>query len=284
MHERPITTFRPGLEPLEEKRPLSASASTAPFVNLKAGSQAPASPPADTPGALGAVRDLPTNRAVPTRRSGSVPKENGSSQINAHISISSVMPKPNHGYLVYRITNPNRFNNQLIPPFNHVLVQALLPVPGQVYNVLYVVVRNGTARTFDASSGFMVRFPGQPVSIPILTGNEQWKPGQEFVFYVLTKKYYPLPVNGTPRDKPSLVTGGFNFLLGGARSVAIPGPSGIVLRIHYDPARFDRTLDAIVAFGQGAEGGAGVKYGLPDTAIYEFVSAKTRRSDFGGYF
>ena len=30
--------------------------------------------------------------------------------------------------------------------------------PGQVYNVLYVVVRNGTARTFDASSGLRVRF------------------------------------------------------------------------------------------------------------------------------
>jgi hypothetical protein len=275
MHERPITTFRPGLEPLEEKRPLSASASTAPFVNLKAGSQAPASPPADTPGALGAVRDLPTNRAVPTRRSGSVPKENGSSQINAHISISSVMPKPNHGYLVYRITNPNRFNNQLIPPFNHVLVQALLPVPGQVYNVLYVAVRNGTARTFDASSGFAVRFPGQPDSFPILTGSEQWKPGREFVFYVLTKQYYPLP---------NQVTSGFEFDLGGARSVAIPGPSGIFLRLKYDPATFDRTLDGIVAYGPGAEGGKGVKFGMPDTAIYEFVSAKTRRIDFGGYF
>jgi hypothetical protein len=232
----------------------------------------------------GVVGDTPLNRAVSTRQSRPVQDGNAILLANAHHSITISATKPNSGYLVYRITNPNPFNDRLIPPFSHVLVQATQPVPGQVYNVLDVVVRNGTARTFDASSGFMVRFPGQPVSIPILTGNEQWKPGQEFVFYVLTKKYYPLPVNGTPRDKPSLVTGGFNFLLGGARSVAIPGPSGIVLRIRHDPARFDRALDAIVAFGQGAEGGAGVKYGLPDTAIYEFVSAKTRRSDFGGYF
>jgi hypothetical protein len=220
MSERPVTKFRPGLERLEEKQPLSVGAAAAPFV-------------------------------------------------------SSSAVKPEHGFLVYRLTNPNMFNNKLIPPFSHVLVQSRLPIPGQVYNVLYLAVRNGTAQTFDASSGFMVRFPGQQGSFPILTGSEQWKPGQEFVFYVLTKKYYPVP---------SVVTSGFQFQLGGARSVAIPGPSGIFLRLKYDPTTFARTLDAIVAHGPGAEGGVGVKYGLPDTAIYEFVSAKTKRMDFGGYF
>ncbi|MBV8233212.1 MAG: hypothetical protein JO329_24805, partial [Planctomycetaceae bacterium] len=100
MRERPITTFRPGLEPLEEKRPLSVSASTAPFVNLKAGSG------------------------------------NGSLQVNAQQLTALDATKPNHGFLVYRITNPNRFNNKLIPPFSQVLVQARQPVPGQVYNVL----------------------------------------------------------------------------------------------------------------------------------------------------
>ena len=67
--------------------------------------------------------------------------------------------KPTSGYLVYRITNPNRFNNHLTPPFTQVLVQSQQPVPGQVYNVLFVVVRNGTAKTFDASSGFAVKLP-----------------------------------------------------------------------------------------------------------------------------
>ena len=239
MRERPITTFRPGLEPLEEKRPLSVSASTAPFVNLKAGSG------------------------------------NGSLQVNARQLTALDATKPDHGFLVYRITNPNRFNNKLFPPFSQVLVQARQPVPGQVYNVLFVSVRNGTAHTFDASSGFTVRFPGQPSSFPILTESEQWKPGQEFVFYVLTKKYYPLP---------SQVTSGFEFDLGGARSVAIPGPSGIFLRVKYNPATFARTLDGIVAFGPGAEGGSGVKFGMPVTSLYEFLSAKTRRNDFGGYF
>ena len=148
-------------------------------------------------------------------------------------------------------------------------------MPGQVYNVLSITMRNGTAQTFNASSGFSVKLSGQTTFTPILTGNETWAPGQEFIFYVLTKKYYPLP---------NQVTSGFEFYLSGAKSVAIPGPSGIFLRVTYNPATFARTLDSIVAFGPGAEGGSGIKFGLPDTSLYEFVSAKTRRSDFGGYF
>ena len=66
---------------------------------------------------------------------------------------AALQPKPNVGYLVYRITNPNRHNKTLMPPSAQVLVQSQQPIPGQIYNVLYVVVRNGTAKTFDASSG-----------------------------------------------------------------------------------------------------------------------------------
>ena len=188
---------------------------------------------------------------------------------------ASVAKKPDYGFLVYRITNPNRYNNKLVPPFSHVLVQTQQPVPGQVYNVLQIAVRNGTAQTFNASSNFQVRFPGDPTTFPILTGTQTWAPGEEFVFYVLTKKYYPLP---------SQVHSGFEFSLDGARSIGIPGPSGIFLRVKYDPATFDKTLDWIVAYGPGAQGGKGIKFGLPDTAIDEFVSSKTNRNDFSGYF
>jgi hypothetical protein len=197
------------------------------------------------------------------------------SETKAEQAVTPAAKKPNVGYLVYRITNPNRFNNHFIPPFGHVLVQAGQPVAGQTYNVLYVTVRNGTALTFDSSSGFEVKFPGQRSPTAILTGNEQWKPGQNITFYVLTKKYYPLP---------SQVSSGFLFNLGGAPSVAIPGPSGIFLRLKYNPATINRALDSIVTSGAGAQGGAGIKFGLPDTAIHEFVSAQTKRNDFGGYF
>lgn len=179
------------------------------------------------------------------------------------------------GSLVYRLTNPSVHPITLKPPFQQVLVQAQQPFPGQVYNVLYVAVKNQTAQTFDASSGFSVKFSGSQYVAPILTGNQTWKPGQDIVFYVLTKKYYPVT---------NQVHSGFRFNLGGAGSVAIPGPSGIFLRVTYNPDTFPRILNWIVAFGPGAQGGKGVKFGMPDTAIYGFLSAKTRKMDFGGWF
>jgi hypothetical protein len=177
------------------------------------------------------------------------------------------------GFLAFRVTKQPY---KLVPPFDQVLVQASQPVPGRVYNVNYVALKNGTAQTFDSQSGFTVRLTNQRGSMgfPILTGNAQWKPGQVIVFYVLTKKYYPV----------SFVSGGFQFNLGGRSSTLVPGPSGIFLRLKYNPATFARTLDWIVAFGQGAQLGLGPKFGMPDTAINTFVSAKTQRIDFGGHF
>ena len=182
------------------------------------------------------------------------------------------------GFLAFRVTNtPFQTPYKLIPPFPQVLVQGRKPIPGQTYNVTYVAVKNGTAQTFSASNDFTVRMTNQPRSFagfPILTGNEQWKPGQILVFYVLTKKYYAV----------SFVAGGFQFNLGGRSSTAVPGPAGIFLRLPYKPATFARTLNWIVAFGPGNESGAGAKLGLPNTAINQLVSAKTQRADFAGHF
>ncbi|MFO0888561.1 MAG: hypothetical protein U0790_05365 [Isosphaeraceae bacterium] len=180
---------------------------------------------------------------------------------------------PGGGFLAFRVTQKPY---TLIPPFQQVLVQDAQPVPGQVYNVCYVALKNMTAQTFDASSGFTVRLNNQTRShaYPILTGSQQWKPEEVFVFYVLTKKYYPV----------SFVSGGFQFNLGGRSSTLPPGPSGIFLRLTYRPETFARTLDWIVAFGPGAQQGKGPQFGLPDTAINGFVSAKTRRIDFAGHF
>ena len=69
-------------------------------------------------------------------------------------------------------------------------------------------MKNGTKQTFTASDQFAVRLTNQSKAhaYPVLTGNEQWKPKQWFVFYVLTHKYYPV----------SFVAGGFQLNLGGA--------------------------------------------------------------------
>jgi hypothetical protein len=236
MHRRrPITKFRACLEQLEGKKLLSSGA-------------------------------LPTQAAQPEAAAAQIRSPEAAAQSSHPKSLG-------HAFLAYRITQPNRFNNKLIPPFPQVLVQARQPIPGRIYNVLFISVRNGTARTFNASNGFLVRLPGGH-SFPILTGGQQWLPGQRFVFYALTKKYYPL----------AQVPGGFEFDLGGGSSTLIPGPSGIYLGLRYNPRTFARLLDTIVAFGQGAQGGKGATFGLPDTAINEFVSARTRRRDFGGHF
>jgi hypothetical protein len=217
---------------------------------------------ADTPGVRAAVSDIAKDHAGPR------PKDDR----------RRPAPVGTYGYLAFRVTNtPFQTPYKLIPPFQQVLVQSKQPIPGQVYNVTDVTVKNGTAQTFTASDDFTVRMTNQPRSFrgfPILTGNEQWKPGQILVFYVLTKKYYPV----------SFVGGGFQFDLGGRSSTAIPGPSGIFLRLKYDPATFARTLNWIVAFGQGNQLGQGAKLGLPNTSINQLTEARTQRPDFAGHF
>ncbi len=247
MHHRPIFRFSPCLDRLEEKQLPSATSFGLHAAMPAVRSRALADHPVDQSG----TRDIASHD---TRKPSSLPSS----------------------FLAFRITNPSGTPVNLIPPFNQVLVQNLQPVPGHVYNVLYVAVKNGTAQTFTASRGFEVRLNNQAPSLtfPVLTGAQQWKPNQWIVFYVLTEKYYPV----------SPVSGGFELILGGGRSTLVPGPSGIFLRLKYDPATFARTLDWIVAFGPGAESGKGPKYGLPDTAIYEIVAASTHRNDFGGHF
>ncbi len=218
MPRRLTTQFRPHLERLDRKQLLSASPLTARVAHLEADSKASAVDSADTSTAGGAAID--TTRK-PTR------------------------------FLAFRITVPSVHPVNLIPPFQQLLVQSRQPVPGQVYNVLQIAVMNGTNQTFTASNGFTVRMTNQSKAhaYPILTGNQQWKPNQWIVFYVLTHKYYPV----------SFVAGGFELNLGGASSTLVPGPSGIFLRLKYDPATFARTLNWIVAYGQGGTVGRGTE-------------------------
>jgi hypothetical protein len=253
MRRRRIAAFHPGLERFEARSLLSAGASATPVVPLDRGAVTTAVPPLPTQGTRGLGR-------------------NGQ-------PVSSSLP--NH-FLAYRITAPTYRPVHLVPPFQHVLVQRVQPVPGGVYNVLFVVVLNGTGQTFTAANHFQVRLPGftgthrvVDHAFPVLTGNQVWKPNTWIVFYALSKKYYPL----SPQ-----VAAGFQLNAGGRSSTLIPGPSGIFLRLTYDPARFARTLDWIVAYGQGAELGPGAAYGMPDTAINVLVNAKSDRQDYGGHF
>jgi hypothetical protein len=254
MRQRTIMRFHPGLEQFEAKQLLSSASLTTHSVNTNDGSRAIALHPADKAGAHAAAGDVATSH----RRQRA--------------------PVGAFGYLAFRVTNtPFQTPYKLVPPFQQILVQGRQPVPGQVYNVLDVALKNGTSQTFTASNNFTVRMTNQPRSFggfPLLTGNEQWKPGQILVFYVLSKKYYPV----------SAVAGGFQIDTGGRSSTLVPGPSGIFLRLKYNPATFARTLNWIVAFGQGNQGGQGAQFGLPNTSINQLVEARTQRKDFAGHF
>ena len=246
---RSITTFRPALERFEAKQLLSA-------------------------GSLALHQAKPPN--VHTLASDIAPSQTSPAFLGRHRQPHTPGA---FGYLAFRVTNtPHQTPYKLVPPFQQVLVQGRKPIPGQVYNVTDVTVKNGTAQTFTSSNDFTVRMTNQPRSFARFSHShrqiEQWKPGQILVFYVLTKKYYPV----------SFVSGGFQFNLGGRSSTAIPGPAGIFLRLKYNPTTFARTLNWIVAFGQGNETGQGAQLGLPNTSINEIVDARTQRPDFAGHF
>ena len=245
MRRRQKMAFHPDLERFEAKQLLSAGASGAHGLHLADGSGAAA-------GQSAAVNTVGKRSHLPTQ------------------------------FLAYRLTNPTYRLVHLVPPFQQVLVQKIKPVPGQVYNVLFVAVQNNTAQTFTAANDFRVRLPGftgthrvRGNAFPVLTGNQVWKPKTWMVFYALSKKYYPL----SPQ-----VAAGFQLNAGGRSSTLVPGPSGIFLRLTYDPAKFAGQLNWIVAYGQGAELGAGSALGMPDTAINILVAANTKRQDFAGHF
>ncbi len=167
------------------------------------------------------------------------------------------------GFQLDRITQPSHGNSYLAGPFQQVNVQSVKPKPGQIYNIFSVSVRNSTARTYTASDNFGVRISGQTQYTPILTGNQTWKSGQFIVFYVLSKQYYPV----------QQISGGFEFNLDGSTGTTIPGPSGIFLRVKYNPNTIAKVINYIVPHGPGAKGH---HLGLPDTAIWEFTSAQTK--------
>jgi hypothetical protein len=248
MHRRPTIKFRPGLERLEKKDLPSSGGVTALVASHEARAHASAHSPADFESSGGSTPVISPRRT-------SLPKR----------------------FLGYRITNPtDGFKVKLYPPFQQVLVQGTQPVPGERYNIMYVAVQNGTSQTFTSSSGLSVRLTNQTraSAYPILTGNQEWKPNQFLVFYVLTNKYYPV----------NQVRGGFQFDLGGASTTLVPGPSALFQRITYNPATFAKQLDYIVAYGQGAQNGVGPLFGMPDTAINRLIAANANRIDYGGRF
>ncbi len=242
---RPTRDFRPRIERLENKQPLSVGPSLVQPLGASAESST-----------LTLTANLSAN-------SGQLAdNQNGLSVQGADALLTPGVSRVN----LDRVTNPKGDNALFNPPFGHVLVQTRLPIPGQVYNILFLSVYNGTGQTYTSRDQITVRAPNTPAgqAFPILQGNQEWKPGGRIVFYVLSKSYYPF--------KPTQ-TAGFQFNFINRRVAAVPGPSGIALRIKYNPATFVQVLDRAVTSGPGA---IGHQFGLPDTAIWALFTPKTK--------
>ncbi len=154
MHQRQTLKIRPGLERLEDKQLLSSDLLTTHVANLEAGSRALVRHVAESTGASKAASDAAHGDAELKQLARPVPNDAGGLGRTAdHARPASSVPR----FTIFRITNtayPLTVN--LKPPFQQVLVQSAQPVPGQVYNVLFLSMRNGTAQTFNASSGLEV--------------------------------------------------------------------------------------------------------------------------------
>jgi hypothetical protein len=232
MRARKIIQYWPRLEPLDAKQLPSVSAAAL---------------------ALAGRADLRARTALHARRA--------TPPVNA---AQFQQPRsPVQGITISRITNPTPVNARLIPPFQQVQVQTNPPVPGQEYNVLYISMRNSTARTFTAADQLAVRLTVQGPShaYPILEGDQIWRPGEVFV---LTKQDYISLLRPTQSS-------GFSFNFTDPRVVAIPGPSGFYRRIRYNPQTFSNVLNKIVI--RNPEG-RGHLLGLPDTSLWQIVPPK----------
>lgn len=265
MSGRRIVKFRPGLEWLEPKQLLSVGfrVPLAQFRGVARAAMVEARREALRHAAL--VRAGRHPGALPDLAAGQGLARGGRP---AHHASPIHAPYPMiEGITADRITNPpaNPASVSLRPPFfKRVAVQSIKPVPGRHYNVVFVSLYNRTGRTLTAQDGIAVRLTVQqgPVHFyPILTGDERFRPGQTMVLYFLTKRTY------TDLFSPP-ASAGFTFNFRPPENTAIPGPSGFYHDIVYNPATFDRVLDAIVAFGPGTNGHL---LGIGDTALWELL-------------
>ena len=181
---------------------------------------------------------------------------------------SSMTPSSSRKLTIFRITNPTPTSAILIPPLDTVRVQQVVPKVGGTYNITFVTMRNGTDRTYTAADNLSVTTTGNPQNFPILTGNQTWAPNQVMIFYILTKKYYPF----SPQ-----YNAGFVFKIEGSKGLAIPGPSGIFLRIKYDPATIDKILNYAAIDGPKTKGNLHL-LGIGDTAQWEFAPSSSKTS------
>jgi hypothetical protein len=116
----------------------------------------------------------------------------------------------------------------LAPPFGLVMVESSALLPGAVYNMALVTVRNGTSQTLTAESGLSFEVTGTSAAQPFPTGTYLWKPGQVLILISLTEDTFP----------PD-----FTFNLQGT---SVEAPANLYYGIQYDPVTLPSIVTSLV--------------------------------------
>jgi hypothetical protein len=114
------------------------------------------------------------------------------------------------------------------PPFGLMMVEPFALVPGAVYNLALVTVRNGTSQTLTAKSGLSYEVTGTSAAVTFPVGTYQWEPGQVLIFISLTEDAFP----------PD-----FTFNLQGT---SVEVPTNLYYGIQYSPITLPDILSTIV--------------------------------------
>ena len=217
---RSTRVLRPALERLDEKCLPGAGPRTAHFAPLRAAHQHQHHPQRIAPSHLRGIPPRLPILAIAPGPPGGLGPPSGTSSPPPTAPLGTLTLVPDVGTLV--------------PPFGQYLAASSRPVPGAVYNLSFLTVRNGTSRAFDWRSGFSVDIVGQGGFQPFLPKGYLWNPGGVIVFYTLTADRFP---------------GSFTFDFNGSIQER---PNNIDYNIQYSPTTFPGTLDAIAARSLGA--------------------------------
>jgi hypothetical protein len=219
---RPTMRLRPAPERLEEKRLPStvAGPTSVPAVHVRAAHETPAELARMAQEWRPSVHRRPTHVAAGNGSGVGVGVSNGNGGGGgfgggAGIHKSALSLGPDSGVLA--------------PPYGLVMVESSALVPGAVYNMALVTVRNGTSQTLTAASGLSFQVTGTSAAESFPVGSYQWEPGQLLILISLTEDTFP----------PD-----FTFDLQGT---SVEAPANIYYGIQYDPVTLPSIVTSIVS-------------------------------------
>jgi hypothetical protein len=229
MNRRPTTRLCPAPECLEEKRLLStvAGLTSAPAVHVRSTHETAADPVrlAHNWRAPGHHKPTHVGAGNGSGLGGGVTNGNGNGNGSGNGGGGGF--GSGGGFQTTALTlGPD--SGLLAPPFGLVMVEPSALVPGAVYNMALVTVRNDTAQTLTAQSGLTFEVSGTSAAESFPVGTYRWEPGQVLILISLTEDSFA----------PD-----FTFNLQGT---SVKAPANLYYGIQYSPITLPSIVTSIV--------------------------------------